>query len=85
MCRSLWPDRLVWLSTARHCLVHRQGKVDQKVLKTLPNAGKFGEKLVVREHEFARAAAAVKAYAIIVGMRTPRRDLRVLSESAKPR
>ena len=61
--------RLVWLSTARHCLVHRQGRIDSIVLKTFPEAGTKGDKLKVQEHEFARSVAAVRAYVATVGIR----------------
>lgn len=62
--------RMVWLSEARHVLVHRQGKVDAKFLSRHPDIGQtVGEKLVVKEHQFSRSVAAVRAYAAIVGMR----------------
>jgi hypothetical protein len=68
--------RILWLSEARHVLVHRQGQVDQKFLDAYPGTGKQpGDKLVVREHEFARSVAAVHAYVDNVGMRLEKAGL----------
>jgi hypothetical protein len=47
-------DRLVWLSTARHCLVHRQGKIDARVLKDAAACGQG-------RGEARRARARVRA------------------------
>ena len=68
--------RILWLAEARHVLVHRQGQVDKKFLDAYPGTGKQpGDKLVVREHEFARSVAAVHAYVDNVGMRLERAGL----------
>jgi hypothetical protein len=73
--------RLVWLSEARH---DRRGVVDRKC-HNADTGQTLGERLPVREHEFARSLAAVRAYVAAVGIRLEEKGLDKYGNTAMTR